>query len=88
MKHQTIVLANAAGATAAIIFIACRLLVGIVPDFMFSIAQSWFHKVQLTKFGSTDLTTGNFILGLVSSTITAWLIAYIFSTLYRRLMKS
>jgi hypothetical protein len=55
--------ANAAGVTTAGIFVACRLLVGILPDFMFTVGQSWFHGIQLTQMGTWNLTMSAFILG-------------------------
>ncbi len=74
--------ANAAGVVAAVIFVACRLLVGIVPDFMFTVAQSWFHGVQLARLDTLNITTSTFMLGLVSSAVTAWLIGYLFAVVY------
>ena len=80
MKHNPVSTAHAAGATTAVVFIACRLLVGLFPDWMFSMGQSWFHGVQLQKLGT--LATGNFFSGLVSATVSAWLVGYLFAKLY------
>jgi hypothetical protein len=74
--------ANAAGATTAIVFVACRLLVGVFPDFMFTVGQSWLHGIQLTQMGTWNVPGSTFILGLVSSTVFAWLVGYLFAVLY------
>ena len=74
--------ANAAGLTIIIVFIACRLLVGISPDFMYTVGQSWFHGIQLTQMDTWNLTTSAFILGLISSSVFAWLVGYLFAVLY------
>lgn len=79
--------ANAAGVTTAVIYVACRLLVGVFPDFMFSLAQSWLHGVQLTRMSTWNLTTGAFIFGLVSSTVSAWLVGYLFAIVYNQFVK-
>lgn len=79
--------ANAAGVTTAVIFVACRLLVGVLPDFMFTVAQSWFHGVTLTRLDTWNLTTSAFILGLVSSTVFAWLVGYLFAVMYNKFIE-
>ena len=58
-------LANAAGATTAIVFIACRILVGMLPTFMFSMAQSWFHGIELAQANTWNIPVSTFIFGLV-----------------------
>lgn len=82
MKHNPVSTAHAAGATTAVIYLACRFLIGIFPDISFQIAQSWFHGIELQKLGSWNLNTGNFTLGLVSSVAGAWLIGYLFAIFY------
>jgi len=49
---------------------------------MFSLGQSWFHGIALQKFGTADLITGNFFSGLVSATVSAWLVGYLFAYFY------
>lgn len=88
MKHNPLTTANAVGATTAIVFLACRLLIGLFPDLSFTIAQSWFHGVELTKLGSWNLTTESFVLGIVSATIGAWLVGYLFASFYNFFIKS
>lgn len=74
---------NSLAVTTAIIYVACRILVGLFPDAFFAIAQSWFHGIALSKLGAWSLTLESFILGLISSTITAWVVGFIFIKVYK-----
>lgn len=88
MKHEPIATANAVAATTVILFVACRVFVSLFPDLMFTIAQSWFHGVALTKFNSPNLSVSSLLIGLVSSTITVWVVGYIFAKAYNYFLKS
>jgi uncharacterized membrane protein len=85
MKHNPMATANAAAATTAIVYILCRILVGISPNFMLEIARSWFHTAQLQArvLGGVDV----FIIGLVTSTVFAWLVGYLFAYFYNMFAK-
>lgn len=88
MKHEPMVTANAVAATTAIVYVLCRILVGLFPDLSFTVAQSWFHGIALGQLGSWNLTPPSFILGIVSSAITAWIVGYIFASVYNFFLKS
>ena len=75
-------IANAAGITTSIVFVVCRLLVGIFPDFMFTVGQSWLHGIHLTQMGTWNLTMSTFILGFISSSAFAWIVGYLFAVIY------
>ncbi|AKM83534.1 hypothetical protein A2422_01530 [Candidatus Woesebacteria bacterium RIFOXYC1_FULL_31_51] len=87
MKHNPISTANAFAITTGIFYVACRVLVGLFPNLMFTVAQSWFHGVALTKFDTGSLTMSTFLIGLVSSLVFTWVTGYIFAKIYN-LMKS
>lgn len=87
MKFNPITTGNSLAITTGIFFVACRVLVGILPDLMFTIAQSWFHGIALTKFDSSGLTMSAFLTGLISSMVLAWVTGYLFTKVYN-LMKS
>ena len=87
MKTQSYAIPNALAVTIAIVFVLCRVLVGFFPDISFGIAQSWFHGIELGKAGAWNLTMSSFVLGLISSTITAWIVGYIFIKVYRLFAK-
>lgn len=74
---------NTLAVTTAIIYVLCRILVGLFPDASFAVAQSWFHGIELSKLGAWNLTLSAFILGIISSTITAWVVGFIFVKVYR-----
>lgn len=87
MKHDSMATANAAGLVTVAVYFVCRLLVGLFPDLSFAVAQSWFHGIELQKLSSWNLTTENFVLGIVSATITAWLIGWCFAHCYNMFLK-
>lgn len=87
MKHEPTVTANAVGVTTAIVYVICRILVSLFPDLMLTIVQSWFHGIELNRSAPWNLTIPSFLTGLVSSTITAWLIGYLFANVYNYFAK-
>lgn len=87
MKHNLLATANAAAVTVGIFYIICRVLVGLFPSLMFVVAQSLLHGMALTQVGSWNLSAGNFVLGLLTSMVSAWVIGYIFALSYNRIAK-
>lgn len=88
MKHEPNTTANAAAVTVAIIYVVCRVAVALFPDIVMTIAQSWFHGLEISKVSGWNLSLGSFILGLVTSTAGAWLAGYLFATVYNYFVKS
>lgn len=84
LPHDPMATANAAGATTAVVFVACRLLVGLFPNFMFMIGQSWLHGIELTKMTAWNVSTPAFLLGLISATLFAWAVGYVFALFYNK----
>jgi len=84
LSHDPMATGNAAAATTAVVFVACRLLVGVFPNFMFVIGQSWLHGVQLTKMSTWNVPTSAFLLGIISSTFFAWVVGYVFALFYNK----
>lgn len=87
MKHNPMATANAAAGTTVVVFLVCRLLVGLSPEGMFTVAQSWFHGIALTQLNTWDISFGAFVLGLISSTVFAWLVGYLFAWFYNMSVK-
>lgn len=87
MKSTPILTANTLAATTGIFYIACRILVGLFPGLMFSLAQSWFHGIQLTRLDSASLSLSAFLVGLISAMVGSWLAGYVYVSI-RNLMKS
>lgn len=82
LSHDPMATANAAAATTVVIFVACRLLVSIVPGGMFTLAQSWFHGVQLARMMTWNASPSTLVLGLVSSAVFGWIVGYVFALFY------
>jgi len=78
---------NALAATTAIVYVICRALVGLFPDASFAVAQSLFHGIELSQLGAWNLTAQSFVLGIISSTVTAWVIGYIFVAVHKAFSK-
>lgn len=87
MKQQSYAIANALAVTTAIVYVLCRLLVGLFPDASFTVAQSWFHGIELSRLDAWNLTLSSFVLGLISSSISAWVVGYIFVKVYKLFVK-
>ena len=87
LSHDPMATGNAAAATTAVVFVACRLLVGVFPNFMFVIGQSWLHGVQLTKMSTWNVPTGTFLFGLISSSLFVWVVGYVFALFYNYFTK-
>lgn len=87
MKHQPLAIANAAAVTMAALFIVCRAAFALFPNLTMSIAQSWFHGLEVSKASGWSLSIEAFILGLITSTTGAWLVGYTFTTVYNYFAK-
>lgn len=86
MKKDPKATANAAAITIGVLYISCRVLVQAFPELSLNITRSWFHLIDVSK-SVMDLSTESFVLGLVSSVITAWLVGYLFAISYNMFAK-
>lgn len=87
MKHEPNATANAVAVTVALIYVVCAVVVVLLPDLAMSVAQSWFHGLDLSKISAFNVTPGSFVLGLITSTAGAWLIGYVFANVYNYFVK-
>lgn len=87
MNHEPNATANATAVTVAVIYVVCAAAVVILPDLAMTVAQSWFHGLDLSKISVLNVTLGSFILGLITSTAGAWLIGYVFASAYNYFSK-
>lgn len=83
MKLSLYALPNALAVTTGIIYVACRVLVGLFPEVSFAVAQSWFHGIGLSKLDTGNLTLTSFVFGLVSSMVLAWVVGFVFVKIYK-----
>ena len=85
---KPIALANASTIVALGIYVVCRALSLIAPDFLFSVAQSWFHTFSTESVMTViPLNIGSFIFGAVTLSILVWVTIYSGATLYNKLAK-
>lgn len=78
----------AAMLTVAILYIACAVLVAILPDFSLKLLGWVAHIVNVEKFaGEVDVTAGGLIVGLLEVMIYTYVASWIFAGLYNRFSK-
>lgn len=87
MKCNPTTAANAAAATAAVIYVACALFFMVAPGLSMAITKTWFHGIDISLIDARTTTFGSFILGLVTATIGAWIVGYIFAFFYNKFAK-
>jgi len=87
MKHEPNATANALAVTIGIIYVVCAAAVVLFPDLAISVAQSWFHGLDLSKISAFNVSLGSFILGLITSVAGSWLIGYVFANAYNYFVK-
>ena len=80
--------ANAATTVSLVLYVACRVVSLVAPDFLFSIAKSWFHTFSMDSLkGTTPLDFGTFIVGAISLAVLVWVTTYSTVALYNKWAK-
>lgn len=87
MKLKEIAFANAGAVIGAVWYLACAILFTFAPDLSVQISQSWFHFIDLTKIGSSVVTPGSLVVGVISLAVASWLTAYFFAWVYNNFVK-
>ena len=82
MKHEPNATAKALAVTTAVIYVVCAAAVVLLPDLTMSVAQSWFHGLDLSRISVFNVTWGSFIQGLITATAGTWLVGYLFASTY------
>lgn len=78
MKYSPIAFANATALTIAVVYVVCVGSVLLFPSSAMSIAQSWFHGLDLSKISAFNVTFWSAIQGLITATIGSWLVGFLF----------
>lgn len=85
---KPIALANASTVVALGIYVVCRAISLIAPDFLFGVAQSWFHTFSTESEKTvTPMDIGTFIFGAVTLSVLVWVAVYTGATLYNKWAK-
>lgn len=85
---KPIVLANAVTTVAVLAFLACGILAYIAPDLLLSIANSWFHTINLEVVrASGPMPLGTFTFGIVTFGVYIWVITFAGASLYNKWAK-
>lgn len=80
--------ANAVAIVVGVAYVLCRIVAALAPQFLFRIAQSWFHAINLdSSLATGSMSLGMFLLGLISSVALSWVAAYAVAELYNRWAK-
>lgn len=80
--------ANSTAAVMAGWVIFCVAMSYIVPDLLFTVAQSWTHNMNLEVVrASFNPDLGSLLLGLVSAVGLTWITTYAIIVLYNRWAK-
>ena len=86
MKLNETAWSNATAILTGVIYIVCAAFVAILPGLSKLVIQSWFHGISFEAIW-TGAARGNFVLGLVSAVIGAWLVGYLFAWLYNSIQE-
>ena len=79
LSHDPIVIANAAAATVAVVFVVCRLAFLLAPELSLAISKTWFHGIDISLIAARRMANDGFIFGLITSTIGGWLAGFVFA---------
>ena len=80
--------ANASTLVLLAAYVVCRVVSLVAPDFLFSIAKSWFHTISVDSLrGISPMDLGTFLFGGIALAVLVWVTTYATITLYNRWAK-
>lgn len=86
--HNPVRLANAATIVVVAGSFICWVLTSVAPDFLFGLANSWFHMINLDVVRSSQpVDFGTAIIGAFSLGVVTWAAFYAFAKIYNNLAK-
>jgi hypothetical protein len=85
---NSFVAANAMAVVTGVGYVVCRVLSWVVPGWLFTIAQSWFHTFNVAPGVVEEFSSSTLLIGLITSMAVAWIWTYAVVALYKRWAKS
>lgn len=86
---KSIPFANAAAMVAVGLSAICWVLTLVAPDFVFGVANSWFHMINLDAVRMSGTSSfGEALIGFVSLGAVTWVSAYVFTECHNYFVKS
>ncbi len=80
--------ANAFTVVALGLYIVCRAVSLVAPDFLYGIAKSWFHTFNVDSLKDTSsMDIGTFVFGAITLTVLTWVTTYTGAILYNKWSK-
>ena len=87
MKHNPNAVANAFAVNSGVLYVVCRVAVMLLPDLTMTVAQSWFHGLEINQVSGWELSLGSFVLGVVTLAVAAWFTGYAYAMVYNYFLK-
>jgi len=87
VKLNQSVWANASAIFVGIVYLFCRLAIGLFPGLSMQVTRSWFHGFDMASIWTPRAFSENFLLGFVSAVVLSWVAGWLFAWLYNKLSK-
>lgn len=82
LRHEPMATAHALGATGALFYIACVVIVGISRPTYMTMMSSWFHGVNVSALPVAPMMGGSLLAGFITFSIVSWVAGYVFARFY------
>lgn len=80
--------ANASTTVFVVAYVICGIIAFVAPDLLFSVANSWFHAINLDVVkAATPMGIGTFIFGVVTFGAYIWVLTFAGASLYNKFAK-
>ncbi|MBM2826539.1 MAG: hypothetical protein HW403_603 [Dehalococcoidia bacterium] len=81
---EVVPMANAVTVVALLVYVLCRVLSLVAPEVLATVARSWFHGLAVGTAPWPGFQGGEFLLGLVTIGIFAWVTTASTAWLYKQ----
>ena len=87
MKLKESVWANASAIFIGVVYLFCRFAIALFPGLSMQVTRSWFHGFDMANMWTPRGFSENFLLGLVSAVLLAWVAGWLFAWIHNKLVK-